>query len=276
MSKSDKSINRPRAKAKHRLILISMLVFLIAIAAAIYLNWPSLINYAVYKSDIRQAPHWAAYHQTSFQDDDLLLKYAQFNESPVQNLIYYGGTYFIEMITLTKILTVISYGFAALLFFLIGQSLYGLRTGLLISLFFTFFPGQFEYSIGFFSKFWITPLIMVAFWSLEKQRWWDFLFLMPLAALAYPPAAIMVGTFTAVFIMLEFARSHRFPRQLVINLAIGSILGAGLLMLKYISPPTGIGPMTSGSVLRGMPEMLAGGLNWDPYLPVPSIFSELW
>ncbi|NQT97385.1 MAG: hypothetical protein HQ562_06550, partial [Candidatus Marinimicrobia bacterium] len=53
--------------------------------------------------------------------------------------------------------------------FLIGRSLDGLRAGLLIALFFTFFPGQFEYSIGFFSKFWITPLIMFAFWSLEKR-----------------------------------------------------------------------------------------------------------
>lgn len=253
-----------------------MLVFLLAITAAIYLNWPSLTNYAVYKSDIRQSPHWAAYHQTSFQDDDLLLRYAQFNESPLQNLIYYIGTYFIEMVNLTKVLTVVSYGFAALLFFLIGQSLYGKRGGLLIALFFTFFPGQFEYSIGFFSKFWITPTIMIAFWSLQKQRWRDFLFLMPFAALAYPPTAVMVVAFSIVFIALDIVTTRQLPRQLIINLAIGSIIGVGLLMLKYISPPAGIGSMTSGSVLRTMPEMLAGGLNWDPYLPVPSVFSELW
>ena len=275
-SKSDKLINHPQMKTKHRLILISVLVFLIAVAAAIYLNWPSLTNYAVYKSDIRQSPHWAAYHQTSFQDDDLLLRYAQFNESPLQNLIYYGGTYFIEMVTLTKIFTVISYGFAALLFFLIGQSLYGLRTGLLIALFFTFFPGQFEYSIGFFSKFWITPLIMVALWSLQKQRWRDFLFLLPFAAVAYPPAVVLLGVFGGMFALLTFPAARRTALILVKNLVIGSITALSLLLVKYLWPPDGIGPMVPGSVLQGMPEMIAGGLNWDPYLPVPSIFSELW
>ncbi len=180
------------------------------------------------------------------------------------------------MISLTKIYSVISYGCAALLFFLIGQSLYGLRAGLLFALFFTFFPGQFEYSNGFFSKFWITPLIMTAFWSLEKQRRRDFIFLLPFAAVAYPPAVVMLGAFAGIYILLTFPSAKQSALSLVKSISIGSVFALAILIFKYLQPPDGIGPMTATAELLDMPEMLAGGLNWDPYLPVPSLFSELW
>lgn len=87
-----------------RTLLIAVLLFSSGAAAATYLYWPALRSYEVYRSDIRQAPHWAAYHSTSFAADDMLLEYARYNESPLQNAIYYVGTYVVDMVDLTKVL----------------------------------------------------------------------------------------------------------------------------------------------------------------------------
>jgi len=259
-------------KAKYNVLFV-LLFFLIGIASAVYFHWPALKNYTTYKSDIRQCPHWAAYHKTSFQDDDLLIKYGKFNESPIQNLIFYFGTYFADMVTLSKIIAVIGYGFAALLFFLIGKSLFGLMGGIFTAVFFLFFPYQFEYFAGGFSKMWIVPLILVCVYFLKKEQWRGFIILIPFSALAYPMTAVLIGMVVLVYWVINLKEKPQTTSIIFRNLALGSMIAVAILLIKYLFPSSEIGAMPSGSVLANMPEMYKGGLC--KYLPVPPLYKEL-
>ncbi|HIF22951.1 MAG TPA: hypothetical protein EYQ27_13855, partial [Gemmatimonadetes bacterium] len=189
-----------------RTILLAVSLFAVGAGAATYLHWPALTSYEVYRSDIRQAPHWAAYHATSFRADDMLLEYARYNVTPLQNAIYYVGTFVVDIVDLTKILAILSYGLGAMLFFLFGRALYGTRAGVLAGLFFTFLPDQFEFSAGFFSKFWMAPIILLGVYVLETRKWRLIVPVMLFAAVAYPVSAVMIGAFVAtymVFVALE-------------------------------------------------------------------------
>jgi hypothetical protein len=254
----------------------ALFIMVLGMLAATYLHWPALTEENVYRSDIRQAPHWAAYHTTSFQDDDWLVEYARYNESPVQNVIYFVGTYFVDMVPLSKILAVVSYGAAAALFFLVGNALYGVQGGLLAGIFFTFLPDQFEFSAGFFSKFWMNPLLLLTIFALETKRWRWLLFLLPFGALAYPIAAVLMGGIAGVYMLLLIPTDRASAKEVFSHLSVASIVSLAILLIKYASPPEFIGPMTSGAELRAMPEMLSGGLlGSSPYIPIPSVWSEI-
>ena len=69
---------------------------LIGLTAATYLHWPALVSPVHYLSDIRQCLNWVAYHSDSFQDDDLLVSFAEHNEALFQNILYWLGTWFVD------------------------------------------------------------------------------------------------------------------------------------------------------------------------------------
>ena len=264
-----------------RLIVWTSLFVLLGTGAAVYLHWPALTQYTTYKSDIRQEPHWAAYHGTSFRPDDLLVEYATFNESPLQNLIYYLGTFLVDMVTLTKVLAVVGYGLCAGLFFFLVQRMAGFRTGALAAIFFTFFPDQFDYFAGGFSKAWMIPLLLLCVYLVDQNRLRAFVLFLPLAALAYPMALVLSCATVFAHVLLVEMRAFQLARvrTVVTNIvtslrypAAGALLGVSALLVKYASPPARIGTMTPGSVLDIMPEMYRGGLA--PYLPTPGVFEE--
>ncbi|MBI3922712.1 MAG: hypothetical protein HY318_14920 [Armatimonadetes bacterium] len=246
---------------------------LLGCLAAMYLHWPALMNYSAYKGDIMQSPHWAAYHRSSFRSDDLLLKYARYNESPLQNLIYYTGTYFMDMVWLTKVVAIVSYGLCAMLFFCLGRSMFGVTGGALSALFFTFFPDQFEYFVGGFSKAWMIPLLLACVYLLEEQRWRALGLLLPFAALAYPMSAVLIGMTTAVYLVMQFGRGMKSLAPVLRTLLPGCVCVLALLLVKYLSPPDFIGPMRSTAELLGMPEMYRVGFY--KILPIPRLHEDL-
>ena len=245
------------------------------LGVAVYFHWPALTHYAIYKSDIRQCPHWAAYHTTSFRSDDILVRYSSFNESPLQNLMYYVATCFGDMITVSKIMAVLSYGLATVLFFMIGRSLFGMRGGVLAALFFALSPDQFDYSAGFFSKYWMIPLLITCVWILTKESWRYITILLPFSSLAYPPATVLIGMTVCIHAILAGWTDRTKVRAIAPHLVAGACVALVILLVKYIHPPAGIGPMTPGEELLKMPEMYSGGLVRKAYLPIPSLFNEL-
>ena len=119
---------------------LAVLFFLVGLAAGIYLHWPALKNPSTYKSDMRQGPHWVAFHETSFRDDDPILEYAYYNVSPLQNTIYWVATLFGDVLWVSKVMAVLSYGLLSAIFFVVGRLWFGARFGALLALFITFFP----------------------------------------------------------------------------------------------------------------------------------------
>ncbi len=267
---------------------LALLFFLIGAGAGTYLYWPALTEPSTYKSDMRQGPHWAAFHETSFREDDPILEYAHFNVSPLQNSIYWVATFFGEVLWVSKVLTVISCGLLSAIFYVVGRLWFGARFGALLALFITFFPDQFYFSAGFFSKFWMTPSILVAVFLLSRRWWRGLVLLMPFGALAYPVSAVVIGLVSAIYLSMLFIEERRAaggaglaPTDAVASarlfryLALDSVIAIGILAVKYASPPDFIGPMRPRAELLEMPEMVKGGMNKAPYVPIPSLFDEL-
>jgi hypothetical protein len=255
-------------------VSVAILMFLMGSATATYLHWPALTNHTTYRSDTRQSPHWAAYHSDTFRSDDLLLKLASYNESPLENLIFYIGTYFLDVITLSKVMSVIGYGLASALFFVIGQSMFGgIRPGCLCAIFFTLFPDQFEYFNGGFSKAWMIPLLLICIYLMKNQQWRGLIILLPFSALAYPMSAVLIGLTILCYLMLNLSREPGTSMQILRYLAIGSGVALVILLSKYAFVDPEIGPITPGEELAKMPEMFRGGLN--NYLPVRDLYEQL-
>ncbi len=257
-------------------VLWTLLFCVVGWSLSVYQHWPALTKETTYKADVRQSPHWAAYHhEESYRADDLLLELARYNESPVQNGIYYVGTYFTDVLWLTKVLAVLGCGLCSGLFFMLGQAMLGFRGGFLSAVAITFWPDQFEYFAGGFSKAWMIPLLLVAVYLLESRRWKWLCVLMPFAALAYPVSAVMIGMVSAVFWGLMLVNERPQAWRFLPILAASGVLGATPILYKYLTPSPRIGPLTSYEVLKDMPEMLRGGLNRSPYLPVDDLNDEI-
>ncbi len=252
-----------------------LLLFAVGLAAGTYLHWPALTEPSRYKSDMRQEPHWVAFHEDSFRDEDPILEYAHFNESPLQNSIYWVATLFGEMLWVSKVMAVVSYGLLAAVFFAVGRLWFGARCGALLAVFITFFPDQFEFSAGFYSKFWIIPAVLIGLYLLSSRRWRGLVLLLPAAALAYPVAAVVVGLISAIYLAMLWLEERERAARLLRPLAIGSLLAVAILAVKYISPPEFLGPMRPRAELLAMPEMVEGGMNNAPYVPIPSLVDEL-
>lgn len=253
-----------------RCILIALAVFLAGTAIGTLLHLPALQHDAIYKDDVVQSPHWAAYHQSTFRDDDLILKYASFNESPLQNAIYWIGTYFVEFIPLTKYLAVISYGVLSAIFFLVGSSTHGVRFGLLLTLFVWVIPESWEFSPGFFAKFWMTPLLLLCVFCLQSRRWHWLIGLLPFGAIAYPKSALLLGSTAAVYALLARIDRSGDRMRFLRSLGIGSALAVAILLVKYASIPEFVGSLRPGDELRQMAELRSGSYpSW--YIPIPSV-----
>lgn len=258
--------------ARRKMLLGAALCMLIGLAAALYLHWPALTDPLIYKSDVRQAPHWAAYHTDSFRDDDLLVAYGAFNESPLQNLIYWFGTFFFDYVWLSKLLAVLGNALGAALFFWLGARMMNWRAGVLAAIFVSYFPDQFEYYAGGFSKMWMIPLLLVALYLVESRSWRGLWWLMPFAALAYPVCAVLIGAVALCALLLELPQHRELSRAYreLRTVAIGSLFGIAALAVKYAMTPAVAGPMASKAELLAAPAMYRGGLS--PYLPTPSLW----
>jgi len=261
-------------RARGAALLLAVGVALAGAGIGAFLHLPALRHPAIFKSDIVQSPHWAAYHASTFRADDLVLRYASFNESPLQNAIYWVATWFAGSVTLSELLGVASYGVLSLTFFLLGRAMYGVRFGLLAALFIACFPDQWEFSAGFFSKFWAIPLLLVCVWLLHTGRTRGLIGLLPFAALAYPTAAVLAGLTASVHWIGECARRRPGAAPLFRALAVGGALAAAVLAVKYASPDESIGPMRPRSELMQMSEL---GIDGYPgrYVPVPALHQEL-
>jgi len=256
-------------------VRLVLLVFLIGVGAGSFLHWPALTDPSTYKSDMRQVPNWGAFHETSFQDDDPILEYARFNTAPLQGAIYWVATLFGDVLWVSKVMAVLSYGLLSAIFYLVGRLWFGVRFGALLALFITFFPNQFDFSAGFYSKFWMIPLILVTVFLLSREWWRGLVVLLPFAALAYPVSPVVIGLISAVYLAMMFFEDRERAAHLFRHLATGSAIAIAILAVKYAWPPDIIGSIRPRAELLEMPEMLKGGMNLSPYVPIPSLFEEL-
>jgi hypothetical protein len=249
-----------------RVLLLGCAIFAVVGAAVmIYLDGFALTSKTKYHADLTQAPQWIAYHNDAFAKDDLLVEYGAYNETPLQNAIYWVGTWFIDVVVLNRMIGVVIFGLTAALFFLLVTSTAGLRTGLLASLFFVIFPRSAYEIAGGFSKAWAIGLTLAAVYVVETRRWKILLGVMPFAAVAYPMAAVLTGAVVLVGLALELPRSRSEALSGFKHLAAGSALALAPLLYKYFTPPARIGEMISTGAMKGK---WAQGISLEATLPL--------
>ena len=240
--------------SRRQLWLGCALLVVVGAAAMLYLNGSGLTSGSKYHTDLTQSPHWFAHHGDRFAGDDLLVEYATFNESPVQNLIYRVGTWFVDPVLLSKLVGVAIFGLTAGLFFGLVSSMSGLRTGVLAGLFYIIFPrATYETAAGF-SKGWAIGFVLLAVYIVETRRWRVLLWTMAPAALAYPVAPVLMGAIVFIGIALEFTRDRAEAFAGLKWLSAGSALALIPLLYKYFTPPDRIGEMISTAQMKAMWE----------------------
>ena len=65
-----------------------VILCLVALAISVALHWTALHEPYHFHDNWRQSPHWISPTRQAFLEDDLLLRYAEFNCSPFANLLY--------------------------------------------------------------------------------------------------------------------------------------------------------------------------------------------
>jgi hypothetical protein len=254
-----------RPLGRRKMLLGCAIFFAIGVAAMIFLQGSGLTSPSKYHRDLTQSPHWVAYHGERFAADDLLVEYATFNESPVQNAIYWVGTWLFDVVLLNKLVGITIFGLTAALFFGLVSSMSGPQVGALAAFFFVVFPRSAYEIAGGFSKAWAIGLVLVAVYVVETRRWQILPWVMPLAALAYPVAAVLIGAIVSVGLLLELPRSVGEGIRGLKRLALGSALAVVPLLYKYLTPPGRIGEMISTREMRELWEL---GINTTVTVPL--------
>jgi len=258
----------PARKIGRRGLLLGCVVFAVLGALALsYLNDFELTSRTKYHRDLTQSPHWVAYHNDFFPKDDLLVRYGHYNETFLQNLIYWIGTLFIDIVPLNKLVSISIFSGTAALFFLLVSLMSGPKAGVLAAIFFIIFPRS-SYEIGGgFSKAWAIGFVLLTVYVVEKRRWWILILAMPLAAVAYPVSPVLMGSIVLTGLVLEFPRTVKQALKLpgLEYLAVGSVLAVLPLLYKYFTPPDFIGNMVPASELRALWEK---GISGDGPLPL--------
>jgi len=236
-----------------REVFLGCIVFaVIGAAAMLWMQGSGLTDPSKYHRDLTQAPHWVAYHGEAFDELDLLVRYASFNESPVQNDVYWVGTLLLDVVLLNKLIGVAVFGLTAALFFGLVSWNSGPWTGALAALFFIVFPrGAYEIAGGF-SKAWAIGFVLLAVYVVETRAWRVLPWAMPLAALAYPVSPVLMGAIVVTGLLLEFTRTRSDGFRGLKFLCIGSALALIPLLYKYLTPPDFIGEMISSAEMRAM------------------------
>jgi hypothetical protein len=238
---------------------------LLGAAAMVYRQGPGLTDPTKYHSDLTQSPNWVAYQSSAFSDDDLLVEYSAYNESPVQNLVYWIGTWFLDLVLLEKIVGILVFAGTAGLFFVLVARISGPQAAALAALLFAVFPRSAYEIAGGFSKGWATALVLVALFVVETRSWRVLIWLMPLAALAYPVSAVLIGAIALVGLVFDLPGNRGEALRGGRSLAIASALGVLPLLYKYLSPPERIGEMIPTETMKAMWE---SGDNTDVTLPL--------
>lgn len=173
--------------------LHAALAVVAAVVVAVYLGWPALIQADRFHENWRQSPQWISPEKQHFQDDDLLVRYSEFNTTPFGNALYKTLALTGHDIVWGKVMTVVVFALAALSCFLTASAMSGLPAGWVAVVLFLFFPSAYEYFVGGFMACFSWPLLGFAVLLIYRRLWWWSIPLVALSALVYPMVGIHIG-----------------------------------------------------------------------------------
>jgi len=209
-----------------------------AALVAVYLSWPDLVQADRFHENWRQVPQWLSPDKQHFQEDDLLLAYAEFGASPFGNALYKTLALTGHDIVWGKIMTIFVFALGALTCFLAANAMSGMAAGWVAVVLFLFFPSMFELFVGGFGSAFSWPLLAFAVLLIHRQRWWWSIPLVAFSAITYPMVGLHVSMMLIVDTVYHDLRTGRlrdkeFWRTKVLPLALAAATLVAILGTKY-------------------------------------------
>ncbi len=252
-----------------------------AIVVAVYLGWPSLIQADRFHENWRQSPHWLSPDKQHFQDDDFLVRYAEFGTTPFANALY--GTLGLtgHDIVWGKVLTIVVFALGALSCFVTAKAMSGLPAGWVAVVLFLFFPAVYEHFVGGFMACFSWPLLGFAVLLIYRRRWWWSVLLVPLAAIVYPMVGLHIGMMLIVDTAWHDLRTGRLRdrelwRTKLLPLALAAVATVAILGSKY-SGDHGFGKLVTRADMQDRIEFTKEGrYKILPTTPLWTRFERQW
>ncbi len=218
-----------------------------AVAVCVYLSWPQLIEADRFHDNWRQAPQWLSPDKQHFQDDDLLLRYAEFGTSPFGNALYKTLALTGHDIVWGKVIAIVTFALAALSCFLAANAMSGLPAGWTAVVVFLFFPSMHEHFVGGFMAAFSWPLLGFAVLLIYRRRWWWSIPLVSFSAFVYPMVGLHISMMFVIDTVWHDLRLGRSPggglmgrlrdkelwRTKLLPLALAAVAVVAILGAKY-------------------------------------------
>ncbi len=210
--------------------------FGLAAAHGTFLYWKVFFDNYLFHDNWRQSPHWINPARAAFHPDDVLVRYAEFNTSPGENLLYKFLATLGPDILWGKINGVIFYAIGAAIVFATGHAMRGRFGGWAATCMFMFFGPNFETFAGGFSSGMSMPLLCLAMLFVHQRRWWPFVPLIAAQVYIYPMVAVHTGAYLIADTLAHDLRRWNDPtlwKKKILPLGIAAgVLGLALFA-KY-------------------------------------------
>jgi hypothetical protein len=207
-----------------------------ALIQGIFIHWKAFADPNRFHENWRQSPHWLSPEHQSFQPDDLMIRYAEFNTSPFADLLYKTLARTGHDILWGKVNTVVFFAITAALVFITARAMAGRFAGFAATAIFLFFPCALKVFAGGFMSGLSMPLLCLAVLVVHRQAWWWSIPLIVASVQVYPMVAIQSGVLYIVDVCVHDrgrVREREFLVHKLLPLSIAAVLCAGFMLAKY-------------------------------------------
>ncbi len=252
-------------------------VIIVAMAVAIYIDWPALIDPLRFHDNWRQSPHWMAPAiQSTYHPNDLYLRYCKFNTAPLENWLYGALAHTGIDIFWGKLIGIFYFSFTAMLIYLTGHAMRDRFCGWTAVIIYLFFPGNFLFFTGGFGSGGSAVFLCLAVYIIVREKWRWAIPTMGFAALLYPMAAIHIGViFLLDIIANDLKKWHDTAvwKTKLLPLLAAALVGAAPILFKYLGGENEFGRLVTGDEIGNRVEFtIAGRMD---LIPIRSIWAEI-
>jgi hypothetical protein len=249
------------------------IILVLAIMWGTYLHWPAFANPNRFDNNWRQAPNWIAPEKKAFQDDDIFIEWAEFNNSPMADFIYTNLARLTgEDLLWGKVNAVLFFAAYIGVAFLVGAAMGGQIMGWVTGIWLMVFPNVFKEFGGGFMDGLSASLLGLTMLIIVRRKWAWAVPLAIIQSLTYPMVAIHGGMILLVHALL-YDRREWFDRQQWKEkygyLVLAAVAIAVTIGLKYLGANP-LGELATRATIGARTEFMLGGRA--SLFPVPSLW----